>query len=546
MFRNLKWLQQKRRHNQRQEQKQQQPQQSKKSAVEIPRNVERFSRGTMLKVRDAVTAVVVRKLLSGGVDHCVFGRLAVMVYGAPLAGHHENVIQLAVPDKALGTLVPNLFMCDQKLGQPVLMEKSRWGHGANGIFLECRGIQVEILPAYSMCRFPNGTFDRLVTTSEDSILPLPSLADLLVSLQLAVLEPNQEYIGRSFAGMLVDVYRLESEWIVQNVGPLDQEVGQHLVAGVEGQHRAYYRAKPTGWILHKFFTNGQPFEGPLYRTGINQKKTIEANWPPPRRQWKSFDHETHTGCGQSSGQSDARANSSDPVNRISDAIKKIDDDGGNLVQDTVSRPVAAGVVPRKFLLIAARKIESKLNESGIPMAFVGGFAMQQLGMSRETHDIDFVHNTDYLQLRNALQGDTMCTNVPNLVDGAFKCYCNVEDEETEYRVEVNGLDSNSFGGPRGGTLSKCSYKTDDWVTVLTPEELLVMKLEACRARKANRDAADIAYLVNNHHDEISYSRIKEEYKRKKEFLPDSLHSMFVEWEEAQGISRGFPLPGHLD
>ena len=51
-----------------------------------------------MQARNEVLAYLECKLHAAGISFCVFGRLAAMKYGCPLAACHEEFLQLAVED----------------------------------------------------------------------------------------------------------------------------------------------------------------------------------------------------------------------------------------------------------------------------------------------------------------------------------------------------------------------------------------------------------------------------------------------------------------
>jgi len=169
-----------------------------------------------VQARSQVLAYIEGKFHTAGISFCVFGRLAAEKYGCPLVAHHDNILQLAVEDSKVELLAEMLN--DEELR---LVTKTRWaGTRVHGVFLESieGESQVELLPAYFACSFPKAVFDRVVTFEGDPS-PFPSLADLLVSLHHALLEPNQEFIGKSFASMLCTDSSPVGLWPGVSLGP---------------------------------------------------------------------------------------------------------------------------------------------------------------------------------------------------------------------------------------------------------------------------------------------------------------------------------------
>jgi len=132
---------------------------------------------------------------------------------------------------------------------------------------------------------------------------------------------------------------------------------------------------------------------------------LVENWPPPRRHWKVFDNESNASS------TNIRAGVAFPG--TSRPAPKNKGERGAVSQQ------AERTTPNDLLLAVALRCQGVFTAHGIFFAFVGGFAMQQMGMDRETHYVDFVYEGGYRRVREALNSDESSFQVPVAADGAF-------------------------------------------------------------------------------------------------------------------------------
>ena len=254
-----------------------------------------------LKLRKQVRNKALRLLRSAQIKFVLYGREVVTRYGVPLVTTDEAYehVQIAIVDSQLQDAYSVLrsagFHDDQKDSRWVISGycKNNNTTGGDMCFVSKSSVHVELFAGFAFCRFPAGAFDRAVATAVGSSNHLPSLQDFLLSLKRSKLEPIKYNLGDTFASMLIDVYRLDEDWIVNALSAIedDQTVCRELVELISRQRKAFSETKPTGWILQKFFTNGRPLTQPLYQAVGDGGHNLVNNWPPKQRvDWVYDDH----------------------------------------------------------------------------------------------------------------------------------------------------------------------------------------------------------------------------------------------------------------
>jgi hypothetical protein len=440
-------------------------------------------------------------------------------------------VQIAIVDDQL----QDAYAVLQSAGFQDDQKGSRWvvsGHFNNNVcFVSMSSVHVELFAGFAHCRFPAGAFDGAVTTCVGSSIRLPALQDCLVSFKRSKLEPIDYDLGGVFAGMLIDVYRLDEDWVVNALSSIDddQTACRDLVELISRQRQAFRETKPTGWILHKFFTNGRPLTKPLYQAAVTVDggHHLVKDWPPPKRVDWVYDDPSAGNClGRNEdgigggGQDDADADA--------DADDDDDEDGDEEDDEHEAQPD----LPCELLLIAAKRcIEVFEGNTCGPVAFVGGFAIQRMGLeTRTTRDIDFVCEK-FGRCKSALESEDDFDVPHTLAAGALQAYCNVRSSTgEEIRIPINALRCGEFGPVK---LKNKTFVVDTNVPVLNWTEILRMKIKAHAMRQGDKDKNDIKYIMENHRDELNDGRLEDVVFQEIGSFPKDLRDLFSDFTFAE-------------
>ena len=489
-------------------------------------------------------------------------------YGVPLVSTDEAYehVQIAIVDDQLqdaySVLLSADFHDDQKGSRWVVSGycKNNNTTGGDMCFVSMSSVHVELFAGFAYCRFPTGAFDRAVVTAVGSSNRLPLLQDFLLSLKRSKLEPINYNLGGAFASMLIDVYRLDEDWIVNALSAIDddQTVCQELVEVISRQRKAFRETKPTGWILQKFFTNGRPLTQPLYQALCGGHNLVD-NWPPKKRvDWVYDDPSAgNCSCGNEREEGEGRSRQlwsmPGPVKQGNRDAGDGDgrsghEDGGGGDQDDADNEDANDEdsddehaddkdvepdLPPELLLIAAKRCVEVLegNKCG-PFAFIGGFAIQRMGKApRATGDIDFVCE-QFGKCKTALEHEDDFDVPQRLAAGALQAYCTLTSSTGEKtRVPINALRCGEFGPVR---LRNRTIVVDTNIPVLNWTEILRMKIRTYATRQGGKDKDDIKYIMENHRAELDDGRVEDVVFQEIGSFPQDLQdllSVFVDWIE---------------
>ena len=245
-----------------------------------------------------------------------------MRYGVPLVSttdYYEHV-QIAIVDDQLQdaySVLRSADFHDDSKGSRWIVSDSCTNNNTTGdhtctcmYFVSMSSVHVELFAGFDYCRLPAGAFDRAVTTVPGSSNRLPLLQDLLLSLKRSKLEPIKYDLGGVFASMLIDVYRLDEDWIMNALSAIndDKTVCRELIEVISRQRKAFRETKPTGWVLQKFFTNGRPLTQPLYQAVCGGGQKPLTDWPPRTR--VDWVYDDPSACGNEREEGEGRSNQS--------------------------------------------------------------------------------------------------------------------------------------------------------------------------------------------------------------------------------------------
>lgn len=157
-----------------------------------------------------------------------------------------------------------------------------------------------------------------------------------------------------------------------------------------------------------------------------------------------------------------------------------------------------------ILIDVAREVVRICTASGVPCCVIGGVALSAHKYERATTDVDILSDSRLLGVaRNALLESTDSSFRFQFLEGGGEAMSLMALPTGNGRsVRVDLLGAPEFGGfPQ-----EVSFMSDWKFPVIRLDQLIRLKLMACRAREETRDHVDIASLIQYNHLDRGYFR----------------------------------------
>ncbi|KAI9836120.1 MAG: hypothetical protein M1819_001736 [Sarea resinae] len=167
-----------------------------------------------------------------------------------------------------------------------------------------------------------------------------------------------------------------------------------------------------------------------------------------------------------------------------------------------------------------------LSGSAISFAFMGGFALNLRGSTRETHDVDIAVGCNMLTLLQTLTPLDRVLRPAGPVSGVMRIFINLEGTIAQNKlVEVDLILRSSLGAPDepATSLDTVPYNQRTY-PVVNVSHAISSKLAACFDRADLKDYADIVFLVQRFPQEIFFFRTSLNASHRQNFVTAYIHN----------------------
>jgi hypothetical protein len=177
-----------------------------------------------------------------------------------------------------------------------------------------------------------------------------------------------------------------------------------------------------------------------------------------------------------------------------------------------------------------RELVAALNHAGISYMVVGSFASNLYGTGRGTQDIDVVVSANADQIRASLNSFSKNQYYFD-VDAALeacrrKSMFNILDMERGWKIDIIFQKSGAFHQQAFSRRKAAQIEGVD-VFALTPEDVIISKLEWARMGESSRQLEDVAGVLKVQKDKLDFSYIQK-------WVQDL--SLIAQWSQAQKLA----------
>jgi len=158
-----------------------------------------------------------------------------------------------------------------------------------------------------------------------------------------------------------------------------------------------------------------------------------------------------------------------------------------------------------------RELVAALDHSGISYMVVGSFASNLYGTGRGTQDIDVVVSANADQIRTSLNGLSKSQYYFD-IDAALeacrrKSMFNILDMERGWKIDIIFQKPGAFHQQAFSRRKAAQIEGVD-VYALTPEDVIISKLEWAKMGESSRQLEDVAGVLKVQKDKLDFSYIE--------------------------------------